>query len=178
MKHAPNINFETKPKITFNLDPVLQGYCRFLFKTSPEKRFIILSRKKDIGKLIFAHIQSGDIRIKQPLFESPVTFILPMPNNEHGYWMRYRFIYVPKWVEEKFTDAIEYEFKKWVERMFELGYQKRYEQKHIIEAILRGLDLRNNKDNYERIKKIDYRKRRREEEIRFNILVSDLKLCV
>lgn len=175
-----NIDFSTKPKITFNLDPVLQAYCRFIFKSPYDTKYskqVILSRRHDIGKLIFSHIQNADIRFKQPLFTNPITFILPVPK-EHVYWIRYRFIYVPRWVEEKYADGIEYEFKKWVERMFDIGYKRKLEQKDIIEAILRGLNVRNNAVNYDTIKKIDYRNRRRNEEIRFNMLVNDLKLCV
>ena len=74
----------------------------------------------------------------------------------------------------KFRDAIEYEFKFWVKERFRRGYEEyNMDQDTIVKAILRGLKVRNNKDNYEMIKKIDYRKRRTKEEIDFKNL-----LCV
>jgi hypothetical protein len=115
---------------------------------------------------------SGDINLTRPVLDHPVTFILPMPNNEHGYWLRYRFIYIPKWVEEKFKDAIAYEFKFWVRECFRIGYEEEgMDQKTIINTILRGLKVRNNEANYDMIKKIDYRNRRKKEEIQFKKLL-------
>ena len=45
--------------------------------------------------------------------------------------------------------------------------------KEIVEAVLRGLNLRNNAVNFEAIKKIDYRNRRKIEEKRFEELLKD-----
>lgn len=174
-----NVNLETKPRITFSLHPLHEAFCRLIFNTPENQKLIILSRRHDIGKLIFGHIMSGDIQLSRPVLDHSVTFILPMPNNEHGYWLRYRFIYIPKWVEEKFRDAIEYEFKFWVKERFRKGYEEyNMDQETIIKAILRGLKVRNNKDNYEMIKKIDYRKRRTKEEIDFKNLLSIEKSAV
>jgi hypothetical protein len=166
----PAINLETKPKITFSLDPLLIAFCRYVFKTPPNQRYIILRRSEDIGKLVYSHIQTGDFAIERPLIEHPVTFILPNPDNHD--WIRYRHLFVPKWVEQKFADGIEYEFKTWVKEKFHYGYAQGMEQKIIIDAILRGLNVRNNVANFDSIKKIDYRNRRKIEELRFK------KLCI
>jgi len=167
-----NLNLDTKPRITFSLHPLHEAFCRFIFNASDNQKLIILSRRHDIGKLIFAHIMSGDINLSRPVLDHPVTFILPMPNNEHGYWLRYRFIYIPKWVEDKFKDAIEYEFKFWVRERFRIGYEEEgMDQKTIINTILRGLKVRNNEANSDMIKKIDYRNRRKKEEIQFKKLL-------
>jgi hypothetical protein len=173
MKPSVKINFETKPKIIFELPPILEAYCRFVFRTPAEQRQIVLTRRHDIGKLIFGHIMSADFSLKRPVMTHPVTFILPMPSNEHGYWLRYRHIYLPKWAEEKITDAIEYEFRSWVKERFRIGYDsEKYEQKTIVNAILRGLNVRNNAVNFDAIKKIDYRERRKQEEIQFMRLLN------
>jgi len=174
MKQTPKNDLDTKPKITFNLDPVLINFCRYIFKTPPYQKYIILNRREDIGKLIFSHIQSGDFKPERPFIKHPVTFILPIPNERHGYWLRFRHIFIPIWVEEKFADAIEYEFKWWVREKFRLGYEEEgWDQKTIISAILRGLNIRNNAINSDTIKKIDYRNRRKDEQKKFKKLCGD-----
>lgn len=166
------MNIETKPQITLNLSPILEAYCRFVFCSSEKQPYIVLSRRQDIGKLIFAHIMSGDFQSKRPFIEHPVKFILPMPNNEHGYWLRYRYIFFPKWAEQKIIDGIEYEFRAWVRERFSTGYELNYDQKTIVNAILRGLNVRNNVANFDAIKKIDYRNKRSKEENLFKMLLK------
>lgn len=174
-----NLDLSTKPQITFSLTPLHQAFCRFIFKTPTDKKHIILSRRHDIGKLIFAHIMSGDFQFNRPLMDNPVTFILPMPSNEHGYWLRYRYIYIPRWAEEKINDSIDYEFRAWVRERFRIGYEEEgMDQKTIINTILRGLNVRNNEANFDMIKKIDYRNRRKREEIQFKRLLSIEKSVV
>lgn len=168
-----NIDLTTKPQITFSLPPILEAYCRFVFNTPERQRQIIITRRHDIGKLIFSHIMSGDFSIKRPSFDHAVTFILPVPSTAHEYWLRYRHIYIPRWAEEKITDAIEYEFRSWVKDRFRIGYEEEgMEQKTIINAILRGLNIRNNVVNFDTIKKIDYRNKRKKEEIQFKKLIT------
>ena len=167
------IDLTTKPQVTISLNPLLEAFCRFVFSTPADKKHIILTRRLDVGKLIWAHIMSGDFQLKRPLIDHPVTFILPMPSNEHGYWLRYRYIFMPKWAEEKITDALEYEFRTWVKERFRIGYEEEgMDQKTIINAILRGLNVRNNVANFDAIKKIDYRKKRKKEELQFKKLLT------
>ncbi len=171
-KTFPKINLESKPKITLAIDPVHEAYLRFLFSTPENSRYVILNRRHDIGRLIFSHIMSGDFNNKRPLIDHSVTFILPVPRTEIGYWLQYRHIYLPGWAQSKITDAIEYEFRWWVKERFRIGYEdERMDQKTIINAILRGLNVRNNSVNFEMIKKIDYRNKRKKEEIQFKKLL-------
>ena len=167
------INFSTKPKIIINLDPVLEAYCRFIFSSIPDQKEIVVSRHHDIGKLIHSNINTSDLPIRRPFLENPVTFILPV-NHKNQHALKHHFLYVSNWGEQKIADGIEYEFKAWVRQRFEVGYiKKKLDRKDIIEAILRGLNLRNNAANFDTIKKIDYRNRRRIEERRFENLIND-----
>ena len=169
----PSINLESKPRITVELSPVHEAFLRFCFGTPEKEKHIILTRRHDIGKLIFGHIMSGDFQSPRPLMIHPVTFILPMPNFNHGYWLRYRHVYMPQWSVEKITDAIDYEFRAWVKDRFRIGYElEGMEQRVIVNAILRGLRMRNNQINFDTIKKIDYRSRRKKEEIQFKRLLT------
>ena len=167
-----NIDFNTKPKITLSLDPLLQAYCRLLFASTPGSKYIIVSRRHIVGKLIHSFIFPSSLPVNRPLIDNPVTFVLPVRNTNH-YIYKSRFIHIPKWAEEKLQDYIEADFRCWVRERFEIGYKKKFEQKEIIEAILRGLNVRNNAANYDTIKKIDYRYRRKVTEKRFSELLTD-----
>jgi hypothetical protein len=165
------IDLSTKPQITISLSPLLEAYCRFIFKTAPEQKEIIVSRNHDIGKLIHSNVITSDMPVRRPLFDHPVTFILPVNKvNHHG--ISFHFLKVSNWGEQKIIDGIDYEYRKWVERCFETGYQKKWDQKEIIDAILRGLNIRNNVANFDAMKKFDYRNRKKNDEKRFIELLS------
>jgi len=165
-----NVNLETKPQITISLDPVLEAFCRYIFKTPPNQKQIIVSRCQDIGKLIHSNVITSDLPVRRPFDINPVTFILPV-NKVNHHAIQFHFLSVSNWGEQKIQDGIEYEFRRWVDKKFENGYKKRFDQKDIVEAILRGLNVRNNAVNFEAIKKIDYRTGRKEEEKRFKTLL-------
>ena len=168
-----SINFTTKPKITINLDPVLEAYCRYVFKTPAAQKEIIVTRHHDIGKLIHSNVISSDLPPHRPFKKNPVVFILPI-NQRNQHALKFHFLNVSNWGEQKIKDGIEYEFKSWVRQRFEIGYnEKKWDRKAIIEAILRGLNIRNNAANFDAIKKIDYRNRRKIEEVMFHELLKD-----
>lgn len=165
------LDFSTKPQITISLNQLLEAYCRFVFKTKPDQKEIIIFRDHDIGKLIHSNIVTNDLPTKDPFINYPVTFILPVNKiNHHG--IRFHFLSVSNWGEQKIQDGIEYEYRKWVERRFEIGYRKKFTQKEIIDAILRALNVKNNATNFDALKKIDYRNRRKADEKRFWELFS------
>ncbi len=168
-----NIDLSTKPKIIIDLDPVLEAYCRYVFSTPPNQKEIVVSRHHDIGKLIHSNIIASDLPIRRPFLKNSVIFILPV-NYKNQHAMKNHFLAVSNWGEQKISDGIEFEFRSWVKQRFEIGYnEKRMDRKDIIDAILRGLNLRNNAANFDTIKKIDYRNRRRIEEKRFNSLIKN-----
>jgi hypothetical protein len=165
------IDFTEKPQITISLPLHLEAFCRFTFKTPDEQKEIIITRNHDIGRLIHSNINTSDLPMKSPCIPNRVIFILPVNKiNHHG--ITSHFLKVSSWGEQKIVDGIEYEYRKWVERCFEIGYQKKWEQKEIIEAILRGLNIRNNVANYDAVKKNDYRMRKKLDEKRFTELLN------
>ncbi|OFX56298.1 MAG: hypothetical protein A2066_12915 [Bacteroidetes bacterium GWB2_41_8] len=165
--------FSPRPQVTISLEPILEAYCRFRFNTPPDQKEITINLKSDIGKLIHSHVHSSHFAVKGPFIINPVTVILPI-NQQNQYGVLSGFLYVDNWGLQKIENAVEYDFRKWVERRYEIGYGKRYDRKDIIEAVLRGLNVRNNCANFDAIKKIDYRNHRKTEEIRFaELLLSD-----
>ena len=168
-----NAKYRPKPQVTINIDPIREAYCRFIFKTPENQPEITIHLKHDLGMLIHSHVRSSHCFRKSPSLINPVTIILPTnPVNQNG--ILSGFLFVDSWGLQKIENAIEYDFRKWVERRYEIGYRKRFDRKDIIEAILRGLNVRNNVANFDAIKKIDYRNHRKNEEIRFaELLLSD-----
>lgn len=168
-----NPKFTPKPQVTISLEPILEAYCRFIFKTPFDQPEITINLKKDLGMLIHSHVKISHCFRKGPSLTNPVTIILPTnPISQHR--VLSGFLYVDGWGMQKIENAIEYDFRKWVERRYEIGYGKRFDRKDIIEAILRGLNVRNNVANFDAIKKIDYRNHRKTEEKRFiELLLSD-----
>ena len=167
----PSKKFKPKPQVTISLEPILDAYLRFVFKTPPEAAEITINTKKDLGKLIHSHVHSSHVSRKGPSVPNPVTVILPV-NEINNYGVLSGFLYVDAWGLQRIRNGVEYEFRKWVERRFEIGYRKRHERKDIVEAVLRGLNVRNNCANFDAIKKIDYRNHRKEEELRFESLLE------
>lgn len=159
------------PSINITLNPILEAYCRWIFEAD-SKGPIKINRKHEIGQHIFANVLPGDKSVSRPRQNNQVTFILPLTEISKDY-LRSNFLKVDAWAEERIRDFINSNFRAWIRARFELGYSKRLDQKLIIEAILRGLNLRNNSDNFDMIKKIDYRNRRRKEEIRFEALLKN-----
>ncbi|MDA3867746.1 MAG: hypothetical protein PF489_13510 [Salinivirgaceae bacterium] len=167
-----NLNFETKPKVKICLIPVLEAYCRYVFETPPDQDVIVLNQRRDIGLFIPSHIQISELPVHRPFHPNQVTFILPVTKSNH-YALKYRFFHVSTWAEEKIQNFIEAEFKQWVRLKFEYGYEKKLSQEEIIDAILRGLNVRNSAVNFDTIKKIDYRNRRLKERKRFEMLLNN-----
>jgi len=165
-----NINLSTKPQITINLEPLHEAYCRYILKTPEKQKEIIVCRKHDVGKLIHSNVITSDLPVRRPFISHPVTFILPI-NKVNHHSVSNHFLAVSRWGEQKIQDGIDYEYRKWVERKFEAGYKNKFTQKEIIEAILRALNVRNNAANFDAVKKIDYRNRRKAEEKRFETLL-------
>lgn len=150
---------KNRPVVTFSLPPILADFCRHLFKEDKNGN-LVLSTRKDIGKMIYSNLSASDLPVRRPLLENPISFVIPTTAANH-YILGGRFLFVSKWGEEKIEDFIEPVFKFRVRRHFEIGYQKGYTQKRIIEGILWQYNIKENKLNFEAIKKMDYRNNRK-----------------
>lgn len=144
-----------RPTITISLLPHLADFLRKEFSVTKTDE-IIITRRKDIGRMISSQILSSELPVNRPFIDNAVKLILPITESNY-YILNGRFLWISQWGEEKIRDYIDCEFRRRVRDMFELGYKKHYPQKQIIEGILQGYNLRNNALNFDMIKKIDYR---------------------
>lgn len=162
----------SNPTITINLNPVLEGYCRWIFDCVNRKNPIKLTRDHEIGKHIYSKVRTSRRPSPRPCKINPVSFILPITEN-NVYEFKTKHVYVNGFDEEQIIDFIDADFRAWCKAKFEIGYFRNFEQRQIVEGILRGLSVRNNADNFEMVKKNDYRNTRRKEVKRFELLLTD-----
>ena len=154
--------------LTISLKPHLADFCRHGMRQDKEGN-IILSRKSDIGKHIYSMVMTSDMPVKGLPCTDPVSFIIPV-TGANQYIIKYRFIYVSRWGEEKIQDYIEAEFNLRMRLLFEAGYRKKFSQKEIVESILQAYNIKNTALNYEAVKKSDYRMNRKNRKIIFEDL--------
>lgn len=166
-----NSNPDPRPQVVIDLKPHLEAYLRYLFKTPEKETKIVIDRRQDPGVYITSLVLISEYPVKCTCKVNPVTIILPQVTDTP--LQGNHFFRVSEWGELKINDWLECDFGQWVARKFEIGYRKNYSQNQIAEAILRGLNMRNQTVNYEALIKKDYRRRRRIEEKRFESLLSD-----
>jgi hypothetical protein len=167
------MNTETKPQITINLQPVLEGYCRWIFEIPEKNNVIAITRNHDVGKHIFSHVLKSELPLKKRPRKDGynlVTFELPLSHN-CGYQLMNHFLYVDDWAETKINDFIRTDFNAWCRERFETGYSYGWLQKEITSTILRGINIRHNEANEAAIIKNDYRYRTKKEKDRFKMLL-------
>ena len=167
-----SINLETKPQITVDISKVVEAYLRYLFKTPPHQKEIIISRRYPEGKSIYSKVMPVEYPAKRPMMSNPVTFILPL-TKQNKHVLSFRYYTISVMAQEQLNDDLDVLFHIWLNDKFDTGYKiKSWSQELIISTILRGLNLRENAANFETIKKYDYRKQCRDEKKRFADLVS------
>lgn len=171
-KHSVKSTIESKPKITIDLSPMLEAYCRIIFETPVNQKEIVINRKRREGQAIYSKVSPVEFPPARPFYCNPVTFILPVTKNNKSV-LNFRFYRVSKMAEEQIRDDLTVLMQIWLFRFFKTGYQRHYSQEEIVNAILRGLNLRKNVANFDAIKKFDYRERRKTEDETFKYLLEN-----
>lgn len=162
---------DLRPQVVIDLKPHLEAYLRYIFKTPEKEAKIAIDRRLDAGMLITSMVLISEYPVRCSLKLHPVTLLLPQVHDTP--LQGNHFFRISEWGEIKINDYLEAEFRQWVRRRFEIGYRKNYKRDQIAEAILRGLNLRNQTVNFDTIVKIDYRQRRRDEEKCFVAILND-----
>ncbi|WP_372772129.1 hypothetical protein [Mangrovibacterium sp.] len=166
-----NIDLSTKPKIVVDLPPVIEAYLRYLFKTPAKQKEVVIHRRYYEGKAVYAKVMPVEYPVRRPFTNNPVTIILPETRN-NKYVLAFRYYTISKMAEEQLVDDLEQMLSRWMYEKFKRGYDvKGWDQELIVNAILRGFNLRKNAANFEAVKKYDYRNRVRVEEKQFEELV-------
>lgn len=148
-----------KPTVIIDLQEHLHDFLVHEFKEDPTG-IIVLTIRHDIGKYIES-MWSVSPRPRPPRdMEHPVKIQLPVTDDNH-YILENNFIYVPIWKERMINDYLEAEWSRRMKDFFSIGYQKKFQQKDIIDGILKHYGIKNNSLNFDKIKQFDYRNRER-----------------
>lgn len=167
-----SVDLSTKPKIPIELDPVLEAYCRYIFSTPENQNEIIVTRRHPVGKRLTSICDEMHFLPRNPSLKNKVVFILPITiKNKHR--IRRCFLKIDEWEKEKFNDYVKSEFNLWLREEFYRGYEiLKWDQKTIVNAICRKLNIRFNAVNSATITKNDYRNRVYVEKMRADLLES------
>lgn len=154
-----------KPFVTVILKPLFADFLRYLFKCNNKE--ITISNTNYLGKFISSRVSISNYPVKQSFNGIPgekIKLIIPVTRgNKH--FIHNHFLYIKKWELEQINQAIEYEFKKEIELIFESGYDLGEKQNDIVDYILEKFNIRYCEINKQTIKKYDYRKRRKRRKI-------------
>jgi len=148
---------EDKPIIILDLRPNLMNFMINQFGED-EKGMIKLNKRNPIGVFIDSMWSVSALPIKHN-YENPVKLILPI-NNENHYIVKYNFIHFESWKMNQINDYIEARMDLYIREFFQTGYEKKYCQKTIIEALLINLNIKKNQYSFDMLKQYDFRNRR------------------
>lgn len=154
----------TSPTITLDLPNYLIDFLFHEFKTV-KKSHLKLDRDTDIGRFISSMWESSALPVRKKKYENPIELVLPI-NNEDHYTLSHSFIYISELKRRMIFDYLKTSFELRRERFFHEGYKMGYRQLDIIEAFMKSYGMKNNSQNFDQLKKMDYRKR---EHLRINI---------
>ena len=143
-------------KIIVSIKPELADFCRHEFGIKSNE--IPINRNHEIGRFITSHILISETPTKNVKMKHPVEIIPPTSP-----FTKNHFTFISAWGQIKINDFLQSLFDLRVQQFFFYGYEKKFEQKQIVEAFLRGYNIKHDSFSYEQIKKNDYRKRVRHE---------------
>lgn len=126
--------------LTISLKPHLADFCRHEMRQDKEGN-IILSRKTDIGKYIYSNIVTADTPVKGLPVSDPVNFLVPV-TGANQYVMKYRFVHVSRWGEEKIQDYIEANLISVCGYYLKLGIGKITRKSRLLNPFCRGIILK------------------------------------
>lgn len=152
-----SINMKDRITINISLEPHLQDFLRHEFKCDNDGT-IVVTKRENIGLYLLSMWTITEFPVKRK-YKYPCVIALPFRRDNH-YILSRNFIYVPVWREKLISNYIEAEFRLRVREFFTIGYEKKFQQKHIIDGFLQAYNIKNNALNYDRIKKLDFRNRR------------------
>lgn len=148
-----------KPSIVIDLKGYLHDFLIHEFKED-ESGGILLNIRSDIGKYINSMWSVSPKPRPSRDMEHPVRLVLPVTDENH-YILNHSFVYVPVWKEKMIVEFLEAEWSRRMKDFFSIGHQKKFQQKDIIDGILKHYGIKNNSLNFDQIKQFDYRGRER-----------------
>jgi hypothetical protein len=145
------------PEVVIDLPDHLIDFLYHEFGETPEGA-ILLDTRNDFGKYINSMWEPSEYPVKSTKATNPCRISLPIRQYSH-YLFKTTYIHIPEYKHKMLIDHIKGEFELRRKEYFHVGYQKGYKQNLIIEAFMKAYGIKKNSQNFDQIKKLDYRNR-------------------
>lgn len=147
-----------KPLIDIDLPPMLIDYLYHELANMDDG--VMLTLDRDIGKYIYSLLTISPTPVSGPETENHVVIYLPT-NSWNHHFVGENFLEIVPWRKKMLENYLMADFKLRVREVFLAGYEKGFGQDKIIKAFLSMYAIKNNIINYDSIKKMDYRNRKK-----------------
>lgn len=143
--------------IEIDLPNHLVDFLYHEFKTEGNVIILETTAQKPIGKFINSMWEISQYPVKKIQMNNPIKIKIPVRDFNTSQ-LRY-FLYVPRHKQEMILDYMQAAFELRREKFFMEGYRKGFPQKLIIEAFMKAYGMKYNSQNFDQLKKFDYRNR-------------------
>ncbi len=150
---------EQRPHVFIELSPLLQDFLYKEFECK-EKGSISLNTRNEIGKFINSMITVSPTPPRIPCGDEMITILLPIQEWNH-FVLSGNFITIVSWKEQMIREYLDALYRLRIREFFNVGYEKGMNQDRLIKAFLELYGSKNNAANYDTIKKIDFRNRKK-----------------
>jgi hypothetical protein len=148
-----------KAIIFIDLKKHLEDFLIHDFGTD-ESGAIRINRRCEMGKYIDSMWESSPTPVQLPGMDNPVRLRLPT-NSYNWYKKTHRFIFFSEEKTDEINSRMEEFFLERLNDFFAEGYGKKFKQKDIVNAFVEAYGSKNQSINFDQIKKLEYRNRKK-----------------
>lgn len=145
--------------LSIDLEPYLQDYLIAIFGYDQSRNAIDISTTHPEGKFILSMWEPIEREYARTI-ENECRIILP-GNNYNSYKLQTSYVHIPAWKEKMISDYLKSIFELKMRELFSLGRHFKIPQKIICEAIISHYNTKNSVLTFDKVKKYDYRKRKK-----------------
>ena len=145
--------------IKISLPAYLQDYLIALFSYDKKSKTIVINESISEGKYICSMWEPAE-RDYTREYKEPCIIAIP-ENAYNKYKLESSYIHIPVWKEKMIENHIRSSFELKMREMFAIGRHYGISQKTICEAIISEYNTLNNTLTFDKVKKFDYRRRKR-----------------
>lgn len=145
--------------LKISLPAYLQDYLIALFSYDKKNKAILINESIPEGKFISA---MWEVTERNHTREYKEPCLISIPENAYNkYKLESSYVHVPAWKEKMIENYLKSSFELKMREMFSIGRHYGISQKTICEAILSEYNTLNNTLTFDKVKKFDYRRRKR-----------------
>lgn len=146
------------PEIVLDLPDHLIDFLYHEFAECKKSGSILLNTRNNLGKYIDSMWEEYQYPVKPDPVKNPVRIKLPIRSYNYSTFA-FRFVHVPTYKQIMIENHLQACFELRRERFFYVGYLRGYKLNTIIEAFMKCYGIKKNSQNFDQLKKFDYRNR-------------------